>query len=768
VILLFPRLETATMQRFIVSQFSVLCFVAVAVAAPVATQPLRGVVHAADGSPAADAIVWAANLESLMLERREAVADHEGRFSLSLSPGNWMVWARHDLEGGPANQKAIVVAAGKAPEPISIRLEERGLFRGRLLEEETGQPIARGKLFLDAGVVLTTDAAGKFAVGGLSRGNHEAFVAAPGRVTMRVLFDTTGRGDTELEVAVPRGGKIVGRVTDLDGKPIQGAYVGRLGSGSHFSMAALFVACDAEGRFEYDGKVLDQTGSLMAGAPGYVADQRDGLTIAPDGKAPVVEFRLRPNPNDAPNPGVPARRDEEKRRTVSGTVRGPDSKPVQGVLVRWGYQPFVGAIETRTDAEGRFQFRVPDEDNMIAVLPREFPPDFPKVPAGGDQSINVTLQSGRTARGKVTDDTDKPIKDVTVMAVVPSPNPRIGNPYWLRESEVQTDADGRFQLKGIPDHARFDFMKSGLSDLRNQDLNLDDVENAITMQYGGAITGRVVDRDGKPIRSFRVLVGLPHQRLPGDRSQPYFAGYSGMGVRFTASDGCFVLTGVGAGSVYRIRAIAPGHGEAVEDRVIAVPVNRVATTEPATLKAGPPVTLRVKVVTAQGKPVASARVTLVDGQPRLDQSFMWGYHNANWENMVRGRTAADGCASFPDLSFPGATILVEAPGFGRQRIGWRDGRRDLTVQLETEAIIRGRVRDFAGDPLQNFYVILMGGGDNISTRIQPDDKGQFRIAELPSGTWSVEIRAGDGESILYQETIELKPGEAKEMSIDTK
>ncbi len=52
-------------------------------------------------------------------------------------------------------------------------------------------------------------------------------------------------------------------------------------------------------------------------------------------------------------------------------------------------------------------------------------------------------------------------------------------------------------------------MKQGLSDVRSQTLDITKADNAVTMQYGGAISGRVLDRDGKPIRSFRVLVDRP-------------------------------------------------------------------------------------------------------------------------------------------------------------------------------------------------------------------------------------------------------------------
>src|SRR5262249_29880001 len=157
---------------------------------------------------------------------------------------------------------------------------------------------------------------------------------------------------------------------------------------------------------------------------------------------------------------------------------------------------------------------------------------------------------------------------------------------------------------------------------------------------GGALSGRVLDRAGKPIRNFRVLVHFPREKKPGDKSDGFFAGYVGIGVRFTSADGSFVLTGVGAGSTYRVKALADGDGEAVVDRMVAVPVNRLKNTRPVTLRAGAPVKFRVRAVTAGGKAVPNARVTLVDGQPGLDETFTWGYDDVGWENSAHGRTVA--------------------------------------------------------------------------------------------------------------------------------
>jgi beta-lactamase regulating signal transducer with metallopeptidase domain len=735
--------------------------------------PLSGTILAEDDSPAAGATVWAARFTSSPLVRRETVADAQGRYTLDLDPGSWYVWARRGTQGGQGAEgrgATANIVAGKPTEAVTIRLEERGKFYGRLLEAETGKPISGGKLFLDAGLVLTTDADGRFEVGGLSREGHEAFVVAPGRRRMRVLFNTTARADTGLDVPVPRGAKIVGRVTDLDGKPIAGAYVGHSTSGSYFSTNGLYTACDAEGRFVYDGCTPDQATRLNAGAPGYIEDDREGIIGSPDGKPLELDFRLRPKLADL-KPGIPPVQrppEDETRRIVSGVVRGPDKKPVEGVRVRWGFQPFSDAIEAQTDAEGRFRLTVPAKENLLAVLPRDFTPQFPRVAANGDQTVEITLQEGHTTRGCVLDENDRAIKNVLVMTVIRSPEPRIANPYWLTEAAVHTDAEGKFALKGVPDGARFDLTKPGMSEIRNRELTLDGADNTLNVRlyYGGAINGRVVDQDGKPIRSFRVLVNFPREKKPGDVSGGFFAGYTGIGVRFTSDDGGFVLTGVGAGSVNRITAIADGYGQAVIDRVTAVALNHLADAKPVTLRVGAPVALRVRAVTAGGKPIAGARVTLIDGDPGLDGKIDWGY--PRWEDTVRGRTDADGWADFPALSFGDATLLVEAPGYARHKEGWRDGKKELTVTLPAEAVLAGEVHDAAGAPVKDVSVTLDSGGDHIYVSVGPDAKGRFRIAELPAGPWNVTIRDADGLTTLYKTEATLKAGEVKELNIEVK
>jgi hypothetical protein len=366
------------------------------------------------------------------------------------------------------------------------------------------------------------------------------------------------------------------------------------------------------------------------------------------------------------------------------------------------------------------------------------------------------------------DDAGKPISNVMAIALVPSPDPRICNSFWLSESSVQTDAKGKFELRGVPEPATFDFLKAGMSDLRNQRLEIGGAENRVTLAYGGAVKGRVLDHTGKPVRNFRVLVSFPRERRNGDQTDGYFAGYCGIGVRFTSADGRFVLTGVGAGSVYRITALADGHGEATIDRVHAVPINRLEATKAVSLRAGPALDFRVRALTTAGQPFAGARVTLVYGEPALDSSFAWGYHDASWEAMLRGRTGNDGWANFRGVTFGGATVLVQAPGYARYRVGWRDGKSELMAALAREAVVTGEVRDAAAKAVPAFYVGVRSEGDQISERVDADAMGRFRIAELPAGTWTLVITSADGNSTLHEERITLKPGERRALKIEVK
>ncbi|HYV37730.1 MAG TPA: carboxypeptidase-like regulatory domain-containing protein, partial [Gemmataceae bacterium] len=632
-----------------------------------------------------------------------------------------------------------------------------------------GKAIAGAKLFVDAGVVLTTDADGKFEIGGLTRQGHEAFVVAPGRFRQRVLFDTTAKADTLLEVAVRPGVKVAGKVTGLDGKPIAGAYVGRPTSGSYFSLCGLYESCDEAGRFEFDGLSPDWPSDLVASAPGHLMEYASNVVVPAKGKAPALNIQLRPKSGSTNDSKL---LDTKKWRTVSGVVHGPDGKPAADVAIRWDCKPLhADSLQTATDKDGKFRFVVHDEVGMLAVLPRDYLVQFPAVPAGGDKTVDVKLAPGHVVRGRIRDDNGKPVAGVWVLPTIRGPN---DYSFPLDETSARTNDEGKFVVKGVPDNTLFSILKTGMTAIRDIRLPLDKEEDAvwITMQHIGAVSGKVVDRDGKPIRNFRVFVEFPRERQKGDKLAGYFAGYSSVGVSFTSEDGSFVLSGVGAGSVYRLTAVAEGHGDGVVDRVKAVAVNHLEDALPATLKAGPLVALRVQTVGPDGKPLANAKIAMIKDWPQLDTNIIWGYDDRM--ASARGQTKADGWADFPTLSFGEATILVRAPGFARQKIAWRRGEAEFKVRLAPEAILTAEVRDAEGKPLEKHSVLIEFSTpktafvpatmDQIIGNADQDNKGLCRLAELPAGKAKVVFFDSNGTTI-HEQAVTFQAGRTLELKI---
>ena len=742
---------------------------AIACVHPSHAETLRGIAIAEDGTPAGGARVWAARLWTHQLERHEVTADDRGRFSIEVGPAQWLIEATLG-EQGIASMEHVAVVEGREPQPVTIRLKPQGRLRARLVEAESGKPIEGGRLVLDNGLDPITDRDGRFEVSGLNRGRyHESFVVAPGRERKRVLFEMSDRPVTDLVIPVPRGGKAVGRVLDVDGKPIPGAYVGRSTSGSTLSLTGLWVRADEQGRFEFDGLVLDRTTWLNADAEGYEKAQRDGVRSNPDGGPIPVEFRLARNPAARRSPSGPKAgstpEDAPKvanRRNVSGVVADPDGKPVAGATVRWGADRSSEAIETKTDSEGKFRLAlVPDQPQVVCVIPEgpDLAPEAPSVEKGGDQEIRVVLPKGHTASGVVRDDRGTPFAGVTVLPIVTGMGRR-GLALW--ERGTKTDARGRFAISGLPGSgSSFTFLGEGVSDLRDHPLELDK-ENDVTMSAAGAIRGKVVDETGKPVRNFRVLLNASRGREPGDKFGGFFAGFCGIGLTYTSDDGSFLIRNLGAGSVQRVTVLAPGHGEGTIDRVVAEPLNRLTPDQAPSFRLGPANSLQVRALEeGTRRPVPDARVSLIYEDPGIDDHFTWGYHDTAWGDSVHAKTDAGGIATFSPLTFGEGTILVQAPGFARQHLGWRDGSRDLGVTLQPEAVVSGELLDDStGRPLEGGYIRLASPTvGQISASLQPGDGGRFRVGELPEGAYSFSVATSDN-AILHQEQMTLKPGQS--------
>ena len=571
-----------------------------------------------------------------------------------------------------------------------------------------------------------------------------------------------------LDLHLELGRALVGRVLDEGGQPIEGAYVMRPASGTALTLNGWDEVCNADGTFRYDGISLNRRAyELTAGAAGHESAE-PGQTIAHRDER-LKEFTLQlkreapPRSAEAPaGDEPPATAARLPRRDLRGVVTSPNDTPVDGALVRWGATMYEATErKTRTDREGEFLLSdVPDRDGFVTVMADGLAPRFARV-SQGEKRPSIRLEEGQVVRGVVRNKASKPIENVNVVPVLPSPDPSLCNPLWLTERQASTDVEGRFEITGLlRSGTLFDILHPTYSEKRNIALKVGGEDNEIVLEAGGAIRGIVLDPEGRPVRQFRIRIQIPRNLKPGEPTGGYYAGYDWYGIQFTSEDGSFVVSDVPAGAWLRVHAIASGYGQAIIDRVQAAPLDELPPAEQLKLTLLAPDSLRVGVATQLQTPVDGAQVTLIDEHPGLDQHVDWGYDD---RHGLRGWTANDGQAVFTDLVFGEATVLVQHPDYASTRLGWRAGEKDVQVCLAPEAIIRGLVK-LAGRPLDEFHVQLRStAGDSHFRSVEPKDRGAFSLDQLSAGEYTLEIR--DERRSLHQEVINLKSGDTRELAI---
>jgi hypothetical protein len=726
---------------------------------------VRGTVVDHTGAPIAGAIVWTRRSDfPSELKAQQVLSDDQGGFAFVTQQGLWTFWARRGDEGLGNTWPIMVNVIGSGdPRALVLRLREASRLRGRLLDAETGQPVAGGRVATDDARLITADPKGRFDVPALSMAAHEACVLGPGHERLRVRFDTTARPDAELEIWLPAAERLVGRVVDESGAPIAGSTVGRyLAGGDQFAGSILWERCGPDGRFTWDRAHLGRQIHLMAHAPGCSFRYGEGRIADHDDPPAELEFVLKREPDSA---AAKAALRAAGHRDITGVVSAA-GRPLKGAVVFWVLAPGMGTNGSQTDADGRFCCKgVPGKEGMLSVAARGLVPAFPVVPAEGDREINVVLEPGQTVLGQVRDDTGKPLEGVIVVPSIPPLQPSKGIP--IQELAATTDAEGRFAIEGMPAdrHPTFTFHGEGVMMERDRMLEPGDgANNIIVLTAVGAIRGRVVDLLGQPVRNFRVQLEMPERLKPGENGGGFVTSYTSPGISFTSEDGQFLASGLIPAYVQRVRISARGFGQGEAERVVASPLNHVPSADALTIALGLGHALRLVAFQSNGKPVTGARVTLIDRDPgRVPLHDLWEQDAVAWDEMVQGRTGNDGWVGFPSLPFSKAIVVVRARGYTRRVATWRGDEPEIKVDLEPEAVLTGDIR---GQPVGDLTVGLNSRSDGF-IRAQVDPRtGRYIFAEVTGGAYTFVIQRSGGGSFLYQEQLTLESGKTFVRDVD--
>jgi hypothetical protein len=604
---------------------------------------------------------------------------------------------------------------------------------------------------------------------------HSLIPSARGRLRQYVLFDTTNSRDTDLELRLPRGAVIHGRVVDEGGQPVASAYISRASSGTALTLNGWDEPCAADGSFEYGGLSPERLFyGLQAHAPGF---QSQTLNVEVKQPTDVFEREVRlvksagtPPATDAGSAPAAVKNEpaavELPRRTIAGAVHDADGAPVKGAKIRWGTFQWDASVQSvATDDAGRFALkRVPEGKGAVLAIADGYAPQFAPVAADGTR-VDVILSRGATVRGMVVGTSGAPVPRVRIVPIVHCFETGFCNPIWIDERSAATNEKGAFEILAVPEAGvQFDILKEGFTEQRGVNLTLDGEVNEIKLLAGGALCGRVFDLQERPVRNFKIRVMIPRNIDRNEKAGGYYAGFDWYGVTFTRNDGVFTMTDIGTGTWMRLIVTSPGVGRAILNRVQSQALDQLGDSSDLTIPLDPYVPLVVRVDEAKsGKPVVDARVSLVEDVIAAGpgRAFNWGYDDL-W--TARARTNDKGAARFEEPACEDGTILVSAPGFARQRIAWTDGATDVSVSLQPEARLEGKVV-LKGKPLQEGYVRLSSTeNDSMSVNLN-ESPGRYRFDQLPAGDYRLDVSGRNGQS-LYSVRLALAVGERLEEDLE--
>lgn len=417
-------------------------------------------------------------------------------------------------------------------------------------------------------------------------------------------------------------------------------------------------------------------------------------------------------PADKPSPpkGEPQAALAPATRRFEVLIVGPDDKPVPKAEVELRLIP---GQKTWTFHRGQFvkagrygTFAQADETGRLAVdLPARgtqyfnvdvTTPGFGPFWAGWDvadrsdeipDQYTIHLDAGARVGGVVVDEEGRPVEGVSVHPHIEFKKRDEDQSQLSIGDRVKTDADGRWTYESVPanldsvgitlDHPQY--LSESRVTLPLKEFRVPaggTPERPITIARGIVATGRVVDRQGKPVAGARVrgkFINAQREAITDDRGEYRLPG---------CRPGRFALI-----------VTAPGHGPALENIDFQPDLAPVHFTLPA------PRTIRITMVDPQGKPVPKFRVFFQDWRGErhdygLDKVLAYADDKGVWE-----------WNEAPEDAF----VADICPPSGLQLSGQRLVARDEPYVFVSRPPlhVNGRVVDQAtGKPVPAFRIVL--------------------------------------------------------------
>ena len=513
--------------------------------------------------------------------------------------------ARRSRTGAPSAHTSVDGRAGERPDDAAVAPapEQVTLVRGRVLVE--GIPTE--------GVVVTASAKdpahdvetlsgpeGVFTLPLPVPGDYGITTPQPEYVGNEPLIDAREPPEEViLRLFHPR--RLTGRVV-REGRPAEGVEV----TISQWEQAGA-TRTNPEGAFTFD-RLLPGDHTLRATASLLAAMEMAHVPL--QGEAAPVTLSL------------------SAAGEIVGTVTGPSGRPEPGVTLSVEDSRVEANLpEATSGPDGRYRLGpLPPGEYTFEVsagMQWEMKPARSLVVMAGQTSrVDVALTPSIEVRGRVVDETGRPVADARLS---------VRSDWWINitPDEDRTDADGRFRIQhGLgagpaqltvthEEHRRLE-----------RPLTLPTPELTLVLQRGSALSGRVLDAWGAPVKDAEIRISSA--AFPTTK---------------TDAQGAFRFTGLPPGS-YELLALRVDAPAGCARSVVEVPERGELST---TLRMEAKHTLSGLVVDERGQPVEGVRV---EPWKDLDSRFIddegWMLRQFSVTTDARGRFTLSG---LPDGSY---------------------------------------------------------------------------------------------------------------------
>jgi protocatechuate 3,4-dioxygenase beta subunit len=467
---------------------------------------LTGTVVDPDGKPAPKAAVT-----FFPAQRAVKQTDAEGRFTLTPDPNQFVGisdYQRVVIARDLTRNLAAALDVEEETTNVILRLEPALTLVGRVTDIN-GKAVTNAeaqvlfwteRMGSSLGSPVRVDDDGRFEIKGLPLGRRYGVnVSAKGfgRGSRSVETSETETRRVELdpfELALADQ-RIAGVVVDADDKPVAGAYVNSYGE----AQPSMNGRTDAKGRFSFDqvcaGPIQLSANSQPGGSYGNATAEGGDTNI-------TVHLGIRQAVSR------PA-----KTLKLTGTVVDADGKPASKATVNLFPMP---QGEKRTDAAGRFtltfdlnQF-IGMQINQRVVIVRDLTRNLAAAADVEEETTNIILrlEPALTLVGRVTGDSGKPITNAQAQVIFLTD--RMGSTMG---SAIRADAEGRFEIKGLPSDRRYSVNVSAKGfgqesrsveapEAETRRVELDPFELPVADQR---IAGVVLDDNDKPVAHARIF-----------------------------------------------------------------------------------------------------------------------------------------------------------------------------------------------------------------------------------------------------------------------